>query len=56
MANQFGETISDDAAYTTARAATKDMSTETLQQQAGESMGPNQAKAVADELAARGQS
>jgi hypothetical protein len=56
MANQFGEKISDQAAYDTARAATKDMSTASLNQQASQQMGPNQAQAVQDELAERGES
>lgn len=55
MAKRFGQTISDKAAYDTARGATKDMSNGVLARTAADtSNGPNQAKAAADELKARG--
>lgn len=53
MPFRFGEEITNDDAYAVARNATTHMSNETLAQQAGQSMGENQAKAVADEQAAR---
>jgi hypothetical protein len=53
MAQRFGEKISDQDAYDTARNAAKDMSTEGLQRLASQDSGSNQAKALADELASR---
>jgi hypothetical protein len=53
MALRFGEKISDQSAYDTARAAASDMSNESLAKQAKQENGPNQAQALADEIAAR---
>ena len=53
MAKRFGEEVSDQDAYNTARNAAGQMSTQQLAAQQGQPMGPNQQQALADELAAR---
>jgi hypothetical protein len=53
MALRFGEKISNQSAYDTARSATKDMSDNMLARTAQGPNGPNQQKAAEDEIAAR---
>lgn len=53
MASRFGETVSDDNAYRTARSATRDMTTEQLLAASTEDLGPNQRKALDEELQSR---
>ncbi|GLY54886.1 hypothetical protein [Lentzea sp. NBRC 102530] len=54
MTSRFGEKITNAEAYDTARGAAKEMSDELLAKVAADkSNGPNQAKAAADEQAAR---
>jgi hypothetical protein len=53
MAKRFGETVSDTSAYATARSATAELSTNTLRGMQNEQNGPNQDRAIRDELQSR---
>jgi len=53
MTGRFGEKISDQDAYATARGAAGAMSDEQLNRLQGQQNGPNQQQAIKDEIASR---